>query len=124
MRGIYFSYFCPMHELSIALSIFELVEGEACKANASIISRVEVEIGTMSGVETEALLFAWESVVRGTIAMEAPLEIHTIQAEAHCLECGKDFPAEHFFVQCPHCSSFRYNITKGKELRVSSLMVD
>ena len=113
-----------MHELSIALSIIELVEGEARKANASSISKVEVEIGTMAGVETEALLFAWESAVMGTMAQMAPLEIHSIEAEANCLECGKDFLAEHFFVQCPHCSSFRYNITKGKELRVCSLMVD
>ena len=84
-----------MHELSIALSIIELVEGEARKANASVISKVEVEIGTMSGVETGALLFAWDSVARGTMAQQAPLEIHTIEAGAHCLECGKDFPAEH-----------------------------
>ena len=113
-----------MHELSIALSIVELAEEEARKANASIISKVEVEIGTMAGIENDALLFAWESVVQGTMAQQSSLVIHSIQAEAHCLECGKDFPAAHFFVQCLDCSSFRYQITKGKEMRVSSLMVD
>jgi len=113
-----------MHELSIALSIVELAEEEARKATASVIRKVEVEIGTMAGVENEALLFAWDSVIQGTIAKGSSLEIHSIQAEAHCLECGQDFPAEHFFVQCPACNSFRYNITKGKELRVSSLLVD
>jgi hydrogenase nickel incorporation protein HypA/HybF len=113
-----------MHELSIALSIVELAEEEAWKANAAVISKVEVEIGTMAGVETDALLFAWDSVVQGTMAMGAALVINSIQAEAHCLECGKDFPVDHFFVECPHCNSFRYQVTKGKELRVSSLMVD
>jgi hydrogenase nickel incorporation protein HypA/HybF len=113
-----------MHELSIALNIVELAVEEALKANAASISRVEVEIGTMAGIETDALLFAWDSVVLGTIAKQAPLVIHLIQAEALCLECGKDFPVEHFFSQCPGCNSFRYQVTKGKELRVSSLMVD
>lgn len=113
-----------MHELSIALSIVELAEEEARKANAVIITKVEVEIGTMAGVEQEALLFAWDSAIQGTIAQNASLVINSIQAEAHCMECGKDFPAEHFFVECPHCKSFRYQIIKGKELRVSSLMVD
>jgi hydrogenase nickel incorporation protein HypA/HybF len=113
-----------MHELSIALSIVELAEEEARKAAAMSISKVEVEIGTMAGIETDALLFAWDSVVQGTIAQQAQLVIHSIEAEAHCLQCGKDFPAEHFFVQCPLCSSFRYQITKGKELRICSLMVD
>jgi len=113
-----------MHELSIALSIVELSEEEARKADATSISKVEVEIGTMAGIETEALSFAWDSVIQGTMAQQAKLVINTIQAEAHCLQCGKDFPAENYFVQCPHCSSFRYRITKGKELRISSLMVE
>jgi hydrogenase nickel incorporation protein HypA/HybF len=113
-----------MHELSIALSIVELAEEEARKANASVITKVDVEIGTMAGVETDALLFAWESATIRTMAEKAPLEIHSIQAEAHCLECGQDFPAESFFVQCPKCGGFRYEITKGRELRVSSLLVD
>ena len=113
-----------MHELSIALSIVELAEEEARKADASSISKVEVEIGTMSGIESDALLFVWDSVIQDTMAQQASLVIHSIEGEAHCLECGKDFPAEHFFVQCPHCSSYRYQIIKGKELRISSLIVD
>jgi len=113
-----------MHELSIAMSIVDLVEEEARKANASVISKVEVEIGTMAGIENDALLFAWDSVVQGTMAQGSSLVIHSIQGEAHCLECGKDFRIEHFFTECPSCNSFRYQVTKGKELRVSSLMVD
>jgi hydrogenase nickel incorporation protein HypA/HybF len=113
-----------MHELSIALSIVELAEEEARKANASSISKVEVEIGTMAGVEIEALKFCWDSAIEGTIAGKAELVIHSVAGEANCMECGKAFPIEHFFAECPHCKSFRYEVTKGKELRVSSLMVD
>lgn len=113
-----------MHELSIALSIVELAEEEAKKADATSISKIEVEVGTMAGIDPDALLFAWDAAIQGTMAGQAELVIHTIQAEAHCLECGKDFPAEHFLVQCPDCGSYRYQITKGKELRISSLMVD
>lgn len=113
-----------MHELSIAVSIVELAEEEALKVNSTSISKIEVEIGTMAGVETEALQFCWESAIEGTMAKKAELVIIKIQAEARCLECGKDFPIEHFFAECPSCHSFRYEITKGKELRVSSLMVD
>jgi hydrogenase nickel incorporation protein HypA/HybF len=113
-----------MHELSIALSIVELAEEEARKANASLISKIEVEIGIMAGIENEALLFCWDSAIQGTMAGQAELVIHSIHGEAQCLECGKDFPIETFFAECPFCKSFRYNITKGKELRVSSLIVD
>jgi hydrogenase nickel incorporation protein HypA/HybF len=113
-----------MHELSIALSIVETAVEEATKAGASSISKVEVEIGTMAGIEVDALQFAWDSVIRDTIAGQAKLVIHSIRAEAHCLECGTDFPVDNFFTQCPACKSYRYHVTHGKELRVSSLMVD
>jgi hydrogenase nickel incorporation protein HypA/HybF len=113
-----------MHELSIAISIIELAEEEARKANANSISKIEVEIGDMAGVEKEALQFCWDSAILGTMAAEAELVIHSVAGEAHCLECGKDFPIEHFFAECPFCKSYRYEVTKGKKLRVSSLMVD
>jgi hydrogenase nickel incorporation protein HypA/HybF len=113
-----------MHELSIAISIIELAEEEARKANATSISKIEVEIGDMAGIEKEALQFCWDSAIQGTMAGEAELVIHSVAGEAHCLECGTDFPIEHFFAECPSCKSYRYEVTKGKELRVSSLMVD
>jgi hydrogenase nickel incorporation protein HypA/HybF len=113
-----------MHELSIAMNIVDLAVEEAGKAGASTISKVEVEIGTMAGVEQEALLFAWDSVIQGTIAVTAKLVIHTIQGEAVCLECDKTFPVQNLFSDCPYCKGFRYRITRGKELRVSSLMVE
>jgi hydrogenase nickel incorporation protein HypA/HybF len=113
-----------MHELSIAISIIELAEEEAKKANATSISKIEVEIGEMAGVEKEALEFCWDSAIEGTMAAKAELIIHYVPGEAHCLECGNDFPIGHFFAECPLCKSFRYEVTKGKELRVSSLMVD
>lgn len=113
-----------MHELSIALSIIESAEEAARKNDASVITKVEVEIGSMAGVEPEALLFAWDSVIQGTMAQNAPLIIHSIQAQAKCLECGTEFPADNYFGECPNCKSYRYNIIKGKELRISSLTVD
>jgi hydrogenase nickel incorporation protein HypA/HybF len=113
-----------MHELSIAMNIVELAVEEAGKANSSVITQVDVEIGSLAGVEKEALLFAWDSARLETPAKNAALIIHSIPAEAECLECGKAFPIEHFFAQCPHCGSFRYDIKKGRELRIRSLLVE
>ena len=113
-----------MHELSIALSILDLAAEEASKNDSSTITQVDVEIGTLAGVESEALLFAWESARNDSPAQNAPLVIHSIKAEAECRECGKTFPIEHFFAQCPYCESFRFDIKKGRELRIRSLMVE
>lgn len=113
-----------MHELSIATNIVELAIEEARKVNSSVITRVDVEVGTLAGVETEALLFAWDSAVQGTPAKGAPLKIHSIQAVAKCHECNKPFAVDHFFSQCPHCGGFRYEVTRGRELRIKSILVD
>jgi hydrogenase nickel incorporation protein HypA/HybF len=113
-----------MHELSIAMSIVELAVEEARKNNATVIQKVDVEIGTLSGVETEALQFAWDVAIQETDAKDAILEIHVIPAEARCLQCGASFPAGHFFVQCPECQGYRYDIIKGKELKIRSLLVE
>ena len=115
----------PLKTVTFILIIFRqwLIKETACSPGF-LISKIEVEIGTMAGIDPDALQFAWEVAVQGTMAEQSNLVIHTIQAEAHCLECGTDFPAENFLIQCPNCSSYRYQITKGKELRISSLMVD
>jgi len=113
-----------MHEVSIATGIAEIALDEASKAAASRITLVEVEIGSLAGVETEALLFAWDMVTRSTIAEGSQLQIHSIQAIAECKECGHRFPAEHFMTQCPNCESFRYDLSGGKELRTSAITVE
>ncbi len=113
-----------MHELSIALNIVELAVEEAHRNNAGMVVQVEVEIGTMSGVEIEALQFAWDSAILGTPAEKASLEIKVIQAEARCLDCENLFPVQNFFVQCPQCGSYRYEIFQGRELKIRSLVVE
>lgn len=113
-----------MHELSIAMSIVELAEEEAVKAGASVISIIEVEIGSLAGIETDALSFCWDSAIRDTMASQAQLVIHPIGAEAHCLDCGNVFPVNDYYSGCPSCQGFQYRITKGKELRIKSLIVE
>jgi hydrogenase nickel incorporation protein HypA/HybF len=113
-----------MHELSIATSIIEIVRDETAKAGSRKVTRVELEIGTMAGVETDALLFSWELVNKNTIAEEAPLLINVIQAMAECNECHTRFELDNFFTNCPSCESYLYEIFQGKELRVKAIVVE
>ena len=49
-----------MHELSIAVNIVEIAEENARKEDAKLISEIELEIGSQSGVVLEALELALE----------------------------------------------------------------
>lgn len=49
-----------MHELSIAMNIIDIASEQAKINNFSVIDEIEIEIGTLSGVEIDALKFAME----------------------------------------------------------------
>ena len=46
-----------MHELSIALGIVKIAEDETAKVNADEVTKIELEIGVLSGIEIESLNF-------------------------------------------------------------------
>ena len=64
-----------MHELSIALGIVELAEKQAKKAGGTEIEIIELEIGKLSGVEMEALDFAWPVATKDTMLENAKRKV-------------------------------------------------
>lgn len=112
-----------MHELSIALGIVKIAEQEVAKNNSSKILSVELDIGTLSGIELESLNFVWQSAVKGTVLENAEKEINTIEAEAKCIDCDTIYPLKNNYESCPNCQSSFRHIIKGKELRVKSFSV-
>ncbi len=112
-----------MHELSIAMGIINIAEKETKKANKKSVELIELEIGSLAGVELDSLEYVWETVVKNTVLENAKLDIDYIQAKAKCLECETIFKMEKIFDSCPKCKSHFKNILQGKELRVKSLEV-
>ena len=43
-----------MHELSIALGIVKIAEDETAKAKATSVTKIELEIGVLSGIELDS----------------------------------------------------------------------
>ena len=67
-----------MHELSIAQSIVELAEKEARNHQANSIEELELEIGTLAGIEWVSLEFALESVKKGSMLENARVVLQRI----------------------------------------------
>jgi hydrogenase nickel incorporation protein HypA/HybF len=113
-----------MHELSIALGIVKIAEDESRKAKAKAVKSIELEIGSMAGIEMASLDFAWPVAVKDTVLEHASREIDLIPAKARCLECQTEFDLEHIFDACPNCNSYFKDIYQGKELRVKALEIE
>ena len=118
-----------MHELSIALGIIELAERHAREhaprgRAAPAIQEIELEIGALAAIDIPSLDFALESAVKNTLAENAKLTRHIIPGEAACGACGARVPMQTLAQPCPRCSAWQLRPTRGKELRVKSIVVD
>ena len=112
-----------MHELSIVSSIIEIATSEATAAGASSINSIELEMGTMNGVEMDAFWFAWEQATHCTLLENVQAIIHTKVGKANCLCCRQPFAIAHYAEPCPKCGSHQKEIVQGRELRVSAITV-
>jgi hydrogenase nickel incorporation protein HypA/HybF len=116
--------YTKMHELSIALSIVELAEEYAAKEKAREVLEMEIEVGELSGVVIEALEFAMEEAVAGTLCEKARWKIIPVKGEVRCRTCGHLFPSDTLFADCPRCGEAGVELVRGNEMRLRSLLVE
>ncbi len=108
-----------MHELSIALSVLDIVRTAAADAGLSRITIVRLRIGSASGVQPEALRFAFDCSKTVTPAAVAALEIEEVPVGGHCDACDRDFThPEAYVLACPLCGGTSFRVTAGDELNV------
>lgn len=113
-----------MHEMSIALSIVDLAVEQAKKAEARKVVEIELDIGTFSGIEVEALDYALEIAVKDTVLEHSRVKINRIGAVSECLKCSHIFDSEGFVHLCPQCGDSKTRIIKGREMQVKSLLIE
>ncbi|MGB5269684.1 MAG: hydrogenase maturation nickel metallochaperone HypA, partial [Eudoraea sp.] len=75
-----------MHELSVALGIVKIAVDETAKAKANKVSLIELEIGTLAGIEFESLDFVWPAAVKDTVLEHAVRKIYVIDAKGKCID--------------------------------------
>ena len=113
-----------MHELSIATAALEQALDQARCAGASRVARIVLRVGLVSGVDAEALQFAFTAILPGTAAEGAALEIEAVAAVANCPVCACDFsPGTSFLFECPGCGRVSTEIKQGRELELTRLEV-
>ena len=110
-----------MHEVSIAMNILQIVEEELTRNSGKEVIHVHLQIGVLSGVVQDSLLFALEATRQNGILKDAQITIDTQTALAHCPECGNEFQTEDYFGVCPQCGNSKYEIISGRDLVIKSI---
>ena len=112
-----------MHELSVVMSILDIVREQAANAGADNVEEIEIDIGCLSSIEMTAFDFAWQQAVKDTGLQNAARKINRIVGRASCLDCNAVFNVAQLYDACPVCGQHLLHIIAGKELRVRSLVV-
>ena len=113
-----------MHEMSLCESILGVIRQQAAVQRFHRVSRVRLVVGPLAGVETEALRFSFDVVMRGSIAEGAALEILQPPVTAWCMECAAPVEVKQRYDACPKCGSYQVQVTGGDELRIKDLEVE
>jgi hydrogenase nickel incorporation protein HypA/HybF len=112
-----------MHELSIVMGIVDVVNDHFDPLKWKKVDRIELDIGTLSGIEMSALNFVWDSAVRDTLLEGAEKQVNWIKAAGKCLDCENVFELDSFAEACPACGNYFHKILRGKELQVKAIEV-
>lgn len=112
-----------MHELGIMQELLEIAQEQARQHQAHQIHALTVRIGTLAGVEPEALSFAFDVATVGTLAEGATLTIESVTVRCRCDHCAQDFEPTGFVFACPVCGRISSRILRGRELELVKLEV-
>ena len=113
-----------MHEMSLAESVLQIIEESAKSQHFSRVRSVTLEIGVLAAVEPDAMRFCFDTVICGSIAEGARLEIIETPGEGRCTACGKTVAMQEQYGLCTECGSAYLQVISGNQMRVKDLEVE
>jgi hydrogenase nickel incorporation protein HypA/HybF len=113
-----------MHELSIAMSLLDVVAEELERQGGGRVVAIHMKLGPLSGVVKEALCSAYVLAREGTEMEDAELVVEEVPIVAFCGPCGGARPIVSVLeIVCPDCGEPTPEIINGRELEVVGLEI-
>lgn len=114
-----------MHEMSLTEGVVRILEDQAVKHGVSRIKMVWLEIGELSSVDPDSMLFCFGAIAKGTpLTAEAVLKIVRVPGTAWCMDCSESMAIGQRFDPCPKCGGHHLTVTAGDEMRIKELEVE
>ncbi len=111
-----------MHELSIAYSLVRIATQAAQEAQISHVDAVHLQLGVLSGVVQDALLFGFDIAAEDTPLAGSRLLIEEIPIVIFCQQCDANRTLDGVqSFRCPVCQQPSAHIVQGKEMQIVSL---
>ncbi len=110
-----------MHEASLMQNLFKIANEAISGKRIGRITKVTITMGKLANAMPEALMFAFDSLKKGTAFEKASLEIEQAPIVASCDSCGTEYKPERLPFACPACSGEFFTIKSGDEIYISSI---
>ncbi|HMO52338.1 MAG TPA: hydrogenase maturation nickel metallochaperone HypA [Kiritimatiellia bacterium] len=112
-----------MHEFGVAQGLLNVVLAKMAENAGSRIVWIKLEIGVLSGVEEEALRFAFTALAEGSPAQNTELRVEKIPLRCYCSVCDSVFECRPFAYRCPSCGMASHDVRTGKEMNVVAMEI-
>jgi len=111
----------PIHELSLMMALGEQVLQVAVREGAVRVEAIHLRVGSLAGVDPQALRTAAHIVLKGTCAEDARLAIEEVPATWWCVSCAKEFCCGDGLGLCSHCGTPSRELRRGRELTLHAM---
>ncbi len=105
-----------MHELSVCMALLDQVNAIAEERDARRVTRIELTVGPLSGIEIDLLESAWPIASAGTLADGADFAVEATPVVVHCSVCGAETQAQSNNLVCGQCGAHQTRIVSGEEM--------
>ena len=113
-----------MHELAVCQGLMGQIDDIANREHAERVTRIQLQIGPLSGVEPQLLKDAFPIASAGTVAAEAVLDIDAQPVRVRCMQCQAESEASTNRLVCGKCGDYRTQLISGDELLLISVELE
>ena len=110
-----------MHETSIAATIWHQISAVEKSNPGYQAKRIEIDVGTFSGVEQILLADALELLAKKQERINVDIILNEVPLVARCEDCLTDFSILNFLFTCINCGGKRLRMIDGDSIRLMHL---
>lgn len=111
-----------MHEMGAVENIITTVQDEMLRNGCTGIEEVNLRLGTLTGLDPEALIFSFRAATADSPLSGTELVVDQVAARGKCRVCDTEFPIDDLVFLCPRCGSHDIDILQGEEFHVEYLV--
>lgn len=115
-----------MHEFAYSKQIFKMVEAIAIRNNASRVTDVYIDLGSLKGAFTDWIQRYFNYISNGTIVEGAEVHINSIPGRIRCTGCGNVMEVKMYEYPetCDKCGAGDLQMISGTEFAVTSISIE